>query len=167
MELLWKCHQTLCVKITQLKLIGFKALHLIQEYLCCMYIHLFLYACDIYSPDMRDIYVTLLHAIWCVYVYVCKMNKLILNTRSSTGLHILITKALFSAVQRVAFRCQHMAKSDKVLFNKTFKYSFTLIYQDPCTLNLWHWPSFSAISVVSTLFHISFCQSFLWLFEGQ
>jgi len=51
--------------------------------------------------------------------HVCKMNKLILNRKSCTDLHIMFAQALFSPLQYVAVICQHVVKSDKVLFNKT------------------------------------------------
>jgi len=51
--------------------------------------------------------------------HVCKMDKLILNRKSCTGIHIMFAQALFSSLQYIAFICQHVVMSDKVLFNKT------------------------------------------------
>jgi len=51
--------------------------------------------------------------------HVCKMNKLILNIKSCTGLHTMIAQALFSPMHCVAFTGQHVVKSDEVHFNKT------------------------------------------------
>jgi len=70
--------------------------------------------------------------------HVHEINKLILNRKSSTDLHSMIAQALFSPVQYVAFILNMWLRVTKCSLTRHCKCNSPLIYQDPCTLNLWH-----------------------------